>query len=335
MVRSLVLVVMMLSFVAFAPAAAAQEASPAASPMAVTCDAPELPPGTPTPMEDAPPAAAEDEPPAPDASPVDEEAPPAAEEGAAEVEMPAGTPASEEEVAAVEAAVMNLFACLNEGNFLGAAALMTDNFVQGFLEAPTPYDAAVGLEEGFQTIEVLSTSNPQVYADGSASIEVAFAGLYNGPGGVGSARWTFVEEDGYWKLDNYMDVAVPEGVLPDAVIIDVHLVDYAFALSQSTIPAETPVIFRTSNTSASGAPHVNVVVTFDEGTTPQQVISGEIDPFEASTGFFGAIFLEPGMSGDLAFTGLEPGTYFLVCDVETADGAPHYELGMVAQITVE
>jgi hypothetical protein len=32
---------------------------------------------------------------------------------------------------------------------------------------------------------------------------------------------------------------------------------------------------------------------------------------------------------------LAPGTYTLVCDVTTPDGTPHWQLGMVAQFTVE
>jgi len=80
---------------------------------------------------------------------------------------------------------------------------------------------------------------------------------------------------------------------------------------------------------------VVVVVTLREGTTAEQVIEGEADIDQAVTGFYGALFLEPGGTADLAFESLAPGTYFLVCDVTTEDGTPHYELGMVSQITVE
>jgi uncharacterized cupredoxin-like copper-binding protein len=334
MVRFAVFVALLLSFAVMSPAALAQDASPEASPMAMTCDAPELPPGTPTPMEDVPPASEDEEPPAPDASPVDEDAPPATDEGAAEDEAPAGNPASDEEAADAGAAVLNLFACLNAGDFLGAAALMTDNFIQNFIGVPTPYDVQASIEEDLQPIEVISTGNAMVYEDGSISIDVVTAGFFSGPGGLSSSRWTFVDQDGLWKLDNFMDVPLPEGALPDAVVIDVQMVDYAFALSEYTVPANTPVIFRTTNHTHLDSGHVNVIVTYPEGTTAEQVIEGEVD-IESSTGFFGAVFLEPGMTGDLAFTGLEPGTYFLICDVPTEDGTPHFEIGMVTTITVE
>jgi len=302
--------------------------------MAMTCEAPELPPGTPSPIEEVPPDQ-ESEPPADaEASPVDEEAPPAAGEGSSEEEAPAGNPASDEEAAAVEAAVLNLFGCLNAGEFLSVAALMTDNFIQNFLGVPTPYDVQASLEEDLQPIEVISTGNAMAYEDGSVSIDVVVGGFFSGPGGLSSSRWTFVDEDGLWKLDNFMDVPLPADALPGAVVIDVQMVDYAFALSEYTVPANTPVIFRTTNHTHTGSGHVNVLVTFPEGTTSEQLIEGEAD-MEGSTGFFGALFLEPGMTGDLAFTGLEAGTYFLVCDVTTEDGTPHFEIGMVTMITVE
>jgi len=184
---------------------------------------------------------------------------------------------------------------------------------------------------------IRSLGNAQTYADGSVSVDAVYSGLFNGPGALGSERFFFVEEDGVYKLGTIGSAPLPADALPGATVVDVQLVDYAFALSTYTVPANTPVIFRTSNNSGTGAPHVNVVVQLAEGVTAQQVIEGDVklDDEESTTGFFGAIFLEPGQTGDLAFEGLAPGTYFLVCDVATEDGTPHYELGMVAQITVE
>ncbi|MBA3450005.1 MAG: hypothetical protein H0T18_02195 [Chloroflexia bacterium] len=322
MPRVCALVLMALSLALVAPVTVlAQDASPAASPMAGPCDAPELPPGTPTPMDEATPAAAMEATPVEDEAPVVEEA-------------PAGTPVDAAAAGEAEAAVENLFNCLNSGDFLAAGALMTDNFIQSFVEVSTVYDVPATFE-GVQPVEARSLSNAQSYADGSVSIDTVYSGLFSGPGALSSARLTFVEEDGYYKLDNYQDITLPEGALPGATVIDVQMVDFAFALSEYTVPANTPVILRTTNNSGSGSGHVNVVVTYEEGTTAEGLIEGEVNLEEAATGFFGALFLEPGMSGDLAFESLAPGTYFLVCDVETADGTPHYEVGMGSQVTVE
>ena len=322
--RLLVLVVALLALALIAPTVGAQDATPGAGPAAGPCEAPELPPGTPTPIEEGTPAAEGEE----------EGEPPAEEEEGEPPAPPAGTPAAAEDADAAAAGLENLINCLNAGDFLSVAALMTENFRVNFLGIPNPYDVPADFED-VQPVDIRSVDNAQTYADGSVSVDAVFTGLFNGPGQVGSARWTFVEEDGYQKLDNYQDVPLPEGALPGATVIDVQMVDFAFALSEYTVPANTPVVFRTTNNSGTGAPHENVVLTFTEGTTAEQVIEGQVNIDEASTGFFGAVFLEPGATGDVAFESLEPGTYFLVCGVETEDGTPHFELGMVTQLTVE
>ena len=307
--------------------ALAQDATPGAA----ACVAPELPPGTPTPRDEATPDAGSEEP----SAELTEEASPAAEEQMPPAEPPVGTPITGPHGDAPAAALMNLFACVEAGNYLGAGALMSDAFIQDFLEVPTVYDVPATFE-GVQPVDVRDIRNAQSYADGRVSIDVVFSGLFNGPGAVSSERWFFTDEDGQLLLDSVQfGIALPEGMLPGAVVVDVQMVDYAFALSTNTVPANTPVIFRATNTSASGDVHETVILGFADDVTAQALIAGEIDMEAEMTGFFGAIFQLPGQSGDLAFESLELGIYSLICFVETADGTPHHELGMVAQITVE
>jgi len=321
MYRLFALLVVLLTFALAAPAVAAQDASPAASPVAGPCNAPELPPGTPTTLEASPEGAA---------SPSAEEAPP---EDEAPPPPPVGTPADAATGDAAEAAILNLFSCINAGDYLAAGALLTNSFIQNFIEVPTVYDVPATFGD-VRPVVVSSTSNPQTYEGGGSSIDVVYTGLFSGPGQISGSRWSFVEEEGVLKLDGFEDIPLPEGALPGATVIEVQMVDFAFALSEYTVPANTPIIFRATNNSAAGSPHVNVILTYPEGTSAEGLIEGEAD-IESSTGFFGATFLEPGQSGDIGLTGLEPGTYFLVCDVETEDGTPHFELGMVAQVTVK
>src|SRR5687768_2611659 len=89
--------------------ATAQEATPAAS-----CVAPELPPGTPTPMDEASPEAAEGEEHDHAATPGAEEAEEAPVE---EMAPPVGTPADAAATEAVSAAMQNLIACVNAGEY--------------------------------------------------------------------------------------------------------------------------------------------------------------------------------------------------------------------------
>ncbi|MBA2519965.1 MAG: hypothetical protein H0V24_09890, partial [Chloroflexia bacterium] len=327
MYRKLMLTMLLfvLSFSSFAGAAvAAQDVTPSGG-AAGPCAAPELPPGTPTPMEAMASPAAMQEMASPEAGAEDSGPPPEA------AETPAGTPVTGADADTAAAGLENLVNCVNAGDYLAAAALMTDNFVTNFIGVPTRYDVPAAFEDPefpVQPIEIRAIGEVHAYDDGLVSVDWIYTGLFSGPGALSSERWYFMEDDGFYTLDNIMPIPVPEGALPEATIVDVQMVNYAFALSTNTIPAG-PVIFRMANTPDTNEPHVGVVVTYLEGTTTPQLIGGEVDVLEDSTGFFGAIYLEPGQSGDLVFENLEPGTYFLGCDVETADGTPHYELGMV------
>ena len=87
------------------------------------------------------------------------------------------------------------------------------------------------------------------------------------------------------------------------------------------------MIFRLTNTSYNNEPHVAVIVTLVEGITAEDVITGGELPDDQMTGFVNATFLEPGQAADFYVEDLAPGVYTLVCDVETADGTPHWMLG--------
>src|SRR4029450_2383936 len=88
-----------------------------ASPTPVECDAPELPPGTPTPQMEGSPAALE-------GSPV------AVSEEGAEAKPEAGTPADEATAAEINAAVENYVACFNSGDPAKYVALETEYYWQ-------------------------------------------------------------------------------------------------------------------------------------------------------------------------------------------------------------
>ncbi len=314
----------LVSVVGLAPTAA-QEGTPAGD-----CVAPDLQPGTPTPLSDATPDAVgegedHDNAATPDSAAESENSP------TAEVALPVGTPADAATSNAVSAATANLIACINGGEYQAAAALMSGRFIRDYIDVPTVYDVPATFE-GVGPFEVRSLDNVQTYPDGSASIDFVWSGFYAGPNTVVSERWFFVPEDGLLKIDNIIGIPLPADALPGALTVEVTMVDFAFVLDQTTLPADQPLIFRVTNAS-SGSAHVAVVVTFPEGTTSEEIIDG--DEAGEPTGVFGVVYLEPGQSGELGIIGLTPGTYFLVCDVETEAGAPHYNLGMATQFTVE
>jgi uncharacterized cupredoxin-like copper-binding protein len=296
----------------------AQDASPAAggTPMG-GCVAPELPPGTPT---AASPVAGEGE----EGMDMEAEAPPVAE-----------GPASRNIAEMGQAALDNIVSCLNSGNWAGAAALMTPNMLMFAGGSDNPYDVVASFEaEPPAPMDVVNVSDPIIDTNNRIGMTVVFSGLFNGPGVQAAEKWYFVREGDHLKLDEIVPTQLPADLYPDATIVNVQMVDYAFALDMNTVPAG-PVVFNFSNTSFSGAPHVGVTVTLTEGITAEDVISGDVLPEDQMTGFVNALFLEPGQSASYYVEDLAAGTYTLVCDVTTADGTPHWQLGMVAQFTVE
>ncbi|MDP9365226.1 MAG: cupredoxin domain-containing protein, partial [Chloroflexota bacterium] len=224
------------------------------------------------------------------------------------------------------AASENLFNCLNGGNAEGFVALLTPNFLLAVSGSANPYDAVAGFAE-IPPIGVRSVDNAQTYGEGRVSVDVVHSGfLAFGPAQVNRSRLFFVEEDGFRRLDAAEALPV-EGA--DATI-DVQMVDYAFVLSESTVPAGGLVAFDIVNTGAY--PHEFAVVRLPEGVTVEQVLE---DPsLEEQIAFFGANFAGPGGNASFALENLEAGTYTVVCFVDEPEGIPHVVRGMVAEFTV-
>jgi plastocyanin len=305
----------------------AQESTPDASPAIGECRAPDLPPGTPTPMEDASPPA--------DSALATPEAEPAGEAAFPEpTPLPEGMAADPDTEARIMEGLMNWGACFSSGNFEAVAALSTPNFMEFATGSRNPYDFIAFLPEIAEESanqEDLFVGDVMTYPDGRFSID----NVYRSGNVIEHERFYIVEEDNYLKVDGlaFGLPVEPELLGGEPTVIEVALVDYAFAPTMNTIPSGTPIVFRATNQGTE--PHVLAVVRYPEGTTAQQVIQGEIDGMEGITEFLGGNFSFPRQSFEVTLVDLEPGVYFLLCDVTTADGTPHYHLGMVAQITVE
>jgi hypothetical protein len=110
----------------------AQSSSPVASPTTAVCDAPELPPGAPTVMEETEATTAGA---IPDHGSDHMEATPETVAESPQDAMPAtaatpaGSSVDEATSQQVVAATENLVACLNAGNYLGFAALVTPEYL--------------------------------------------------------------------------------------------------------------------------------------------------------------------------------------------------------------
>jgi hypothetical protein len=280
--------------------AMAQDASPAAA----VCEAPPLVVGAPAGSEASPAALGEDAVPAPD-----------------------------DISAAATAGLQNIISCIGSGDWDRLSVLMTPNMML-FLTGGTDPAAVPETMTGVAPVEMVNIGEVTVDSAGRAGVPIVYGGLLNEPGAQVAEIWYLVEEDGYWKIDGIQATAFPDELYPDATVLEIQMVDFAFALSENSIPAG-PVILRFSNTSFTHQGHVGATLTLTEGNTSESIIEGDVLPEYQVTSFLHAIYLEPGLTGDIYVADLAPGFYTIACDVTTPDGTPHWQLGMVTQFNVE
>jgi hypothetical protein len=299
--------------------AGAQEASPPAGPLASppagACDAPELPPGTATPMDSTPVAETEG---------MDMGTPETTEAEASPVSpVPAGTAADDATTNRVVAWVQNYATCVNTGNTEAVFGLLTDQFLLTTFGLTNVYDAIANIEFDPMTIE--AARDVQSHADGHLSVDLVYTGLDGPPTQVTHDRWYLIEDDGYLKLDASENLSV-EGA---DVTVEVSLADCG--LSQDTAHAGEMIAFTVRN---DGEYPAGVdVLKLPEGTTLEQV---QQDPaLDAQTQFLGWTSAEPGGIGHRGLIDLDPGTYTIDCWVDAPEGVAPDQGEMVAEFTVQ
>ncbi len=310
--------------------ALAQDATPASTP-APSCDAPALPPGSPTAANataaNATPAAAPDG--------MNMSTPEAATPAPAEAA--AGTPADAATGDEIAAAATNVANCANAGDYKGFVALLTPNLLQTLLGVTNPYDAVAGLEQQGQSFANFKTSNPVTYADGSAGIDTNYQqSKYQ----VVSEHWNLVKDGDYWKIDA-VTTLTPVTDLNTAVVG----VDLAGAKDAKTgkmvytlIPASdshviSPALdFHARNLGEGAEDHQLVILQLPAGADPKGLFDGTIK--NSDINFIGAVTVPAGTEADLLVEGLLAGEYTLACFFNGPDGVPHAAEGMIAKFTV-
>ncbi len=313
----------------------AQDASPMASPGAIVCVHPELPPGTPTPMDGSPMAGMEGMEASPDTVEQGEETAEAVEDEAASPGAdatpapPEGTPADQATMDRVTEVYEGAYACLNAGDFLGFAAFYTPEALLEEFGSANPYDIP-GIIAGFGPVpefSLVSVDNVLELPDGRLYVEAT----YRFGNSLAREGAYFVERDGQLLADaGTQDLSVD--IPADAQVATGEMVDYAFNISQSSFSAGMPIAFDVVN--SGQYPHELVVVQLPEGVTPEQIFQ---DPaLQEQIVFVGATFAEPGQQAPpLVLFDLAPGTYTMVCFVDVPEGIPHVARGMVAEFTVQ
>lgn len=327
-----ILIVMLAALLAFPLAAtstaSALQGTPQASPAGGECVAPEIPPGTPTPMEDMEMDMGEA-----DASPEADGSDPAMEAspegGEGEMMLPpmqeplTGEPASDEDIAEAEAAVANLMNCINAGRYVEFASLWTANGLMMECGTSNPYDGEYCFG-GNPPIEAVSLENAQVLDDGRIAIDVTYR-LGNA---LQAEQFVFVREGDMLLLDATPDlkVEIPEG----ATVITGELADFEFVLDQTSAPAGD-IAFQVTNTGEY--PHEIVVLGLPEGVTIEDIFADE--SLGEQVQFYGFSWAMPGEEAPpLVMVDMEPGTYTLICFVDEPEGVPHVMRGMILDFEV-
>jgi hypothetical protein len=314
----------------------AQDATPAASPAAVTCVSPGLPPGTPTPMDDM---GSMDM-----GTPVgetDEMGSPIAVEEAEEVVS--GTEADEATAATIVAAVENYVACYNEGQTTGDPALYVGLESSGYLASQgyaNPYDR-VADETGAppRPAALLAIDNAMVWDDGRVSADVQ---LLLGDHWYNHWRIFLADEGDAWLYDQ----EAPLPPTPDVDFVAVNGINitettdeasgeitYAFQSFSGSwdFAASDAIVFNITNSGVE--PHEAIVVQLPEGADPMGLLDESV-AFEDVTFYGVAAPILPGGSADLTFLDLPVGAYTMICFFPGPDGSPHAAHGMVQQFNI-
>lgn len=319
----------------FGTAGLASTSAQDATPDAVTCVSPGLPPGTPTPMDDmagmdmgSPVAEAEDM-----ASPA------AVEEEAAAT----GTEADEATAATIFAAIENYVACHNEGQSTGDPSLYvgleSNNYLasQGYAN---PYDRVADETGGPpMPVTLLDLDNAMVWDDGRVSAD---AQLLIGEHWYNHWRIYLADVDGAWLYDE--EAALPP--TPDVDFVAVNGINitettdeasgeitYAFESFSGSwdFVATDAIIFNFTNSGVE--PHEAIVVQLPEGADPMGILDGSVAMEDVN--FIGvAVPILPGGAADLTLLNLPVGTYTMICFFPSPDGAPHAVHGMVQEFNI-
>ena len=255
-------------------------------------------------------------------------------------EEDAGTPAEGDEAEAITAAVENIVVgCINGGDTEGAAALMTEAFMESEFDTTNPYDVALFLE-GFSFGDV-DISNLRTYEDGHVSADITYMGSQYQ---IAGETLHLVQDGEYWKVDR-SEVFAPE-YEGDSATLGVNLTEtdngdgtktYTFVIADNTDPTVVPtvaqldvLVLHGNNTGAEA--HEMLVVQLPEGADPAGILDGSIS--EDDITLIGQIQLAPGEQGDMVLEGVPAGIYTMVCFFEAPDGVPHAARGMIAQFEV-
>ena len=228
----------------------------------------------------------------------------------------------------MEAAVRAVIDAWNARDAPALLARVTDAYVIDELEFPTRQEAEQGLPQviGQEPLTLGGLASTEV-SDASASTEGT---LFLGTSGT-PQRFRLIRDHGVWKVDasEQRTGPIPSGV----TAVDLVLTEYTFHFDERAITSGGLAFNVVNNGEVQ---HEVRLANVPEGLDLEEAARAEEEPagVEPLGGTLGPV--DPGAGTTILFIEpLGPGRYAMFCFVETADGTPHAELGMIAEFTVE
>jgi hypothetical protein len=274
-----------------------------------SCEAPPLPPGTPTPLLVDPLA---------NYVPTPEPA----------IANAVGAP-SKQVADEVTAAIRNFVNCWNQRKFESVGMLATPRFLKSIFEQLRAQDTAI-IMNGLPDIQydLRSLGDMQKLSDARVSVAFDYVFVHEERKG----HWYFLKQNGWWLMDREIRVKpdVPGG--KDSSVIDVEGKDFSYVITPAT-PSNKPVtVFHAHN--SGGLDHDFLVVKVIAQIDPRQLLQPNLTHPQGIE-FIAQTSLGPGEEEDMVTFNMTPGTYIFICQFRHPDGTPHAQKGMVAQFTIQ
>ncbi|MFJ2738305.1 hypothetical protein ACIO3O_01415 [Streptomyces sp. NPDC087440] len=222
----------------------------------------------------------------------------------------------------VASAVRNFTTCINAGDHLRAAPLLSAHFVKDFMGQDS-YRTVPQVLGGLR-IDHLRIDGMRAYADGSFTTDLNYLAYGHQLAHVEMSWWKD-PKDGFLKVNGLRALNSP--VARGAQEVRVEMGEYFFRLDRTTVRApHGSAVLRLTNVGTQR--HEAILLRLPEGATGADLFNGKLSPKDVTT-----IAQENGGS-ELSLVGLTPGTYTLVDFIPAADGKPNGMHGQTAQFTV-
>jgi hypothetical protein len=237
-----------------------------------------------------------------------------------------GTP-SDQVSAEVVAAARNFVNCWNQRRFADVVSLTTEAWHKAHFVLKNPSDL-IFAAEGSPDIPftVHSIDDPQKASDGRVSVHLKYLWVH----AEIAARWYFVKENGRWYFDQEEREPVDLGV--KTTVINMKMTEFAYQIDTPTVKQSDAITIKAQN--IGGLPHEMFLVQLSSSFDPSKLFQKPTQP--EGVEFFGHLVEESGKSGEVTITGMKPGNYVMVCQFRFPGGdiPTHSAHGMVAVLTV-